>query len=340
MRIWFNHWFSTAYHLIELMRAGFGGEAVFIGTNSSRKAVYRAVCDEWYQEEDLPASEYVDFCVDFCKQHAVDVFVPRRQLVAIVRARERFAEIGVKLLAESDPHTVALLDDKLAAYDFYKPIVPEVIPPYRIAASYSDFENALSELSSSAARLCYKVVIDEGAKSFRVIDNTIESIGALYTKPGAKITETAARHIMSAYDFSVPVIVMPYLKDADVSVDCLSTDQGRILLPRFKVGRYSEVRPDAEITRICHLMLDALPLSMPANIQFKMDSGKPYLLEVNPRMSGGLQLSCRAAGINLPALALQKLTGQKQSAWAYPENWSAIGLLNLECPIIVSEADR
>ena len=337
MRIWFNHWFSTAYHLIELMRKGCDETVVMIGSSSNSKALYRPVCDEWYGEEDLPAEQYVDFCVDFCKQHAVDVFVPRRQLVAIVRAKERFAQIGVRVMAESDPDKVTLLDDKLAAYRFFEPILPQIIPPYRVVSSYEEFDRALSELAVPSERLCYKVVVDEGAKSFRVIDNSIESVGALYAKPGAKVTEAAARHILSEYDFSVPLIVMPYLKGADVSVDCLTTDSGPILIPRFKVGRYSEVKPDAEVLRICRTILDALPLEMPANIQFKMDNGKPYLLEINPRMSGGLQLSCLAAGINLPLIALQKLTGQPQLKWSYPADSPTVGLLNLECPVIVSE---
>ena len=48
---------------------------------------------------------------------------------------------------------------------------------------------------------------------------------------------------------------------------------------------------------------------MPCNVQFKYHDGKPYLLEVNTRMSGGIQLSCLAAEINIPRLALERLMG-------------------------------
>ena len=120
MRIWFNHWFSTAYHLIELMRSGVGVPLTVIGSNSNSKAVYRQVCDEWYSEEELPDEQYVQFCIDFCKSHQVEVFVPRRGLVAICRHIHEFRDIGVKVLLESNSNVVSMLDDKIASYRFFQ----------------------------------------------------------------------------------------------------------------------------------------------------------------------------------------------------------------------------
>ena len=54
MRVWFNHWFSTAYHLIQLMRKGYGEPLTVVGSSSNAKAVYRQACDEWYPEQELP----------------------------------------------------------------------------------------------------------------------------------------------------------------------------------------------------------------------------------------------------------------------------------------------
>lgn len=98
MRIWFNHWFSTAYHLIRLMREGYGEPLTVVGSGSNSKAVYRQACDEWYSEQELPDPEYVEFCLSFCVEHKIDVFVPRRGLVAIANNHERFEQIGVRLL--------------------------------------------------------------------------------------------------------------------------------------------------------------------------------------------------------------------------------------------------
>ena len=335
MRVWFNHWFSTAYHLIELMRSGMDTPLTVIGSNSNSKAVYRQVCDEWYAEEELPDEQYVQFCLDFCKAHRVDVFVPRRGLVAICRHIGEFEAIGVKVMLERDSDMVSMLDDKIAAYRFFQEKLPEIVPDYVLAHSLEEFRQACESLKSPSGRLCYKLSVDEGARSFRVIDNSIESIGALCAKPGTKVTQRAAEAILSQYDFKIPVLVMPYLSGADVSADCMETDTGRLIIPRFKVGRYSEVKPDPEVTRLCNAVMDILRFDMPANIQFKLEQGRPWLLEINPRMSGGLQLSCLATGINLPAVALAKVNGHALP-WSYPENWKTAGVVNLETPVIVA----
>lgn len=334
MRIWFNHWFSTVYHIIKLMREGFDGALTVIGSSSNSRAVYRQVCDEWYPEEDLPQDEYVEFCLDFCRAHAVDVFAPRRSLVAIARASKRFEEAGVKLLLETDGDMVAMLDDKIATYDFFRGRLPEILPDFRLTHSLDEFNEAVASVNSPSGRLCYKLSMDEGARSFRVLDERIETMRALYEKAGSKITLRAAQAVLSGYDFSIPILVMPYLSGADVSVDCMETAGGRLMIPRFKVGRFSEVRPDREVMRLCGHIMDLLRFEMPANIQFKMEGDTPYLLEINPRMSGGLQLSCLATGINLPAVALNKLLGHACD-WHYPEPWEPSGVINLETPVLV-----
>ena len=51
-------------------------------------------------------------------------------------------------------------------------------------------------------------------------------------------------------------------------------------------------------------------------------------------MSGGLQLSCLATGINLPAIALQQLLG-KEMPWNYPDRKEQ-RVAHIETPICLS----
>ena len=39
MRIWFNHWFSTAYHLINMIKDGDPDKFYFIGTSTNPVAM-------------------------------------------------------------------------------------------------------------------------------------------------------------------------------------------------------------------------------------------------------------------------------------------------------------
>lgn len=332
MRVWFNHWFSTAYHLINSIREG--NRVHVIGSNKNGSAVYKLVCDEWYREpEKISADDYVDFCVNFCREHAVDIFVPRRNLTAIVQRLDDFGD--VKVLIGRDAHLMKILDDKVATYEFIAAGgLGEIVPPYRIATTFDEFNEACDELKTANNRICYKLTADEGALTFRVIDDTIENITALHNMPNMKVTRAAAQKILSRYDFKIPVIVMPYLSGREISVDCLKTSRGNVIVPRFKVNhRFEEIKFDDAVMSIAEKILSLMNFDAPINIQFRTDAEKIFLLEINPRMSGGLQLSCLGSGINIPDLAINQLLGVSKE-WHYPEQ-KFCRVANIETPIVL-----
>lgn len=336
MNIWFNHWFSTAYHLIRLMRAA-GDDLRFFGTGTNPRAIYREAVDVWEDEPEFADDgEYVAWALAFCRTHAVSVFVPRRRLAAIVEARDAFEAMGVQLFAPEDAALVRALDDKGATYELLRAWgLGALVPPYRMAHTIAEFRAAVDALSGDGGRVCYKLAVDEGATTFRVIDDTLAAAGALYRMPGAKATRAAAEAILGAYDFAVPVLVMPYLEGPEISVDALMTERGDILLPRYKGGRYSTLHWDAEVVTLSKELLHHLAMRVPANLQFRMHKGKPYLLEINPRMAGGLQLSCAASGVNVPAVALAQLLG-RGLPWQLPQE-TDVTVANIETPIVLGE---
>ncbi|MCR5833083.1 MAG: ATP-grasp domain-containing protein [Selenomonadaceae bacterium] len=339
MRIWFNHWFSTAYHLINLIRDGNRNKFDFIGSNKNDYAIYKLACDEWYREpEKISAEDYVDYCLNFCREHDINIFVPRRNLTAIAQRVTDFDNIGVKVLTGRDGDLMKTLDDKVATYEFISGGgLSEIIPPYFIAKTFDEFNTAYDKLKTADNRICYKLVEDEGAMTFRVIDDGIENISALYNMPNVKITRQAAQKILSNYDFKIPMIVMPYLSGREISVDCLCTPKGNIIIPRYKTNsRYAEIKFDDEIISVADKILSLMKLNVPVNIQFRLDGDKLRLLEINPRMSGGLQLSCLGAGINIPDLAINQLLGVAKD-WRYPER-KFCRVANIESPVVLNDA--
>ena len=100
IRVWYNHWFSTSYRLIELMKENAGEQVWVVGTNKQCNSVIRNVCDEWYSEPDTDGDEYVEDCIRFCEEHNINVFVPRRKMLDISRNMDKFREIGVRVMAE------------------------------------------------------------------------------------------------------------------------------------------------------------------------------------------------------------------------------------------------
>lgn len=314
IRVWFNHWFSTSYRLIQLMKDNKDEQVYVIGTNKQVNSVIQKVCDEWYEEPVLAEDEYLDFCLSFCKEHKVDVFVPRQFMVKISQNIDKFNELGVKVLVD-DYSIIELLNNKAKAYEFFRDCEGLNIPEYCIVNNVKQFEQAYTELKNKYENVCIKFVKDEGGLSFRTISESTDSFGRLRKYAGSEITyDMLVEALKEGGEFD-DLMVMPFLAEEEISVDCLKTDSGLIAIPRIKAnGRHEIVRFDEDILKMVNTIMDKIKLENPCNIQFKLKDGIPYLLEINTRMSGGLQMTCEAAGVNIPNIALNKLLG-KNIAW-------------------------
>ncbi len=333
VRVWLNHWFSTAYHIIKLLKSDEQINFVVIGSNTDSNCVYSTICDEWEVEPQFDDSDsYVNFCINFCKEHKIDVFLPRRNMQAVSRRLAEFDEIKVDVLVERNYPLINTLCDKIKTYQMFAECKIGNIPPYSLVKSVADFEMAYRQLKTEGNRICFKFAIDEGATSFRVIDNRIEY--SLTESIGAKITYDNAINALLRLNTFPALIVMPYLTGTEVSVDCLYMENGNhIVIPRYKSWRRSEeIKYEKNIVDTCNLFLDKLKLSCPCNLQFKYDKDVLYLLEVNARMSGGIQLSCIATGVNIPSIAVNRLLGIEKQV-RYDHNTRVVSYI--ENPIVL-----
>lgn len=329
-RIWLNHWFSTAYFIIHMMKEA-NPDYVFLASNENMESPIMQACDEWYQEPVLKGKEYVDFCIAFCKEHKVDVFMPRREMVEISKYKALFEDIGVRVMVDDYQH-VLLLNDKAAAYDFFRKEGIGEVPDYYIATNVSQFEKAYSTLTGKYGWVCFKFVHDEGGKSYRLIDNSRRGYAGLFKKITTRITYEEAIDALAERDSFSPLMVMPYLPGNEISIDCLTTSQGTIAIPRIKdYSRIERIQYDTGLLETCEKLLKTIPLECPCNIQFKYLENTPFLLEVNTRMSGGTHLSCAATGVNIPDIAVNKLLGIEKP-WHFEKKPASV--THVEMPIV------
>lgn len=331
--IWLNHWFSTAYNIINLIRQDKDIEFKVIGSNENEVSVLKAVCDEWYSEPDKVSDvEYVDFCLEFCKEHEVDVFLPHRHFQTISKYKNRFEDIGVSVVVD-DYSVVELLNDKKKAYSFFAEQNYLKVPEHYVVQNIDDFRKAYNDLVEKYDQVCTKFVHDEGGKSYRLIDNTRKGYAALFKKQNTRMTlDQLEEALMEREQFS-PLMVMPYLEGDEISVDCLKTEQGLIAIPRIKsITRFERIEFDQELIDVCGKIYESVSLEMPCNIQFKYRKGIPYFLEINTRMSGGLHMACAATGVNIPDIAVNKAMG-KNIAWTLNKESKFIS--QVEIPVVL-----
>ena len=330
-RIWFNHWFSTAYNIINMIRAD-NPSFIFIGSNENEYSPIAAACDEWYMEPALKSEDYVDYCLFFCKEHCIDVFMPRREMLSISRRKKEFESIGTRVMVD-DYSIISVLNHKDQAYSYMKAQGVTTIPEYHIVTSKEKFLEAYYDLVSRYREVCFKFVHDEGGKSFRLIDNNRKGYSSLFKKQNTRMTLDLVLEALSEKESFSPMMVMPNLSGNEVSVDCLNTNNGLIMLPREKdPTRIEKLIFTPEIESITREIYDAVHLEWPCNIQFKYLDGKPYFLEVNTRMSGGVQMACLASTVNIPSIAVNKILGVDKP-WSIQKKDCFI--THVEAPIVL-----
>lgn len=330
-RIWMNHWFSTAYNIVSLIKRD-DPDFYVIGSNENFGSPIQTVCDEWYHEPPLKEEAYVDFCLDFCREHRVDVFLPRRGMLEISRQIARFQAIGTKVMVD-DYALISILNHKDKAYDLFRKEGIGIVPEYRMVTTVEQFRSAYAELSQRYKQICFKFVKDEGGKSFRLIDNSRTGYLALFKKQNSRITYDTAVAALSEREVFSPIMVMPYLPGEEISVDCLKTGSGIIMIPRYKgTTRVERIHYDPQILATCRQIFDRIPLEMPCNIQFKYLDGIPYILEINTRMSGGVQMACLGSGVNIPNIAVNKLLGIEKP---WKNNCEEKQVSHIEIPVVI-----
>ena len=309
--IWFNHWFSTAYHMVNMIKDDNNTEFYIIGTNGNEENVMKTVCDYWEKEPDfLSDEEYVQYCLEFCQRHSVNIFIPRKKQLSIVKNIKRFENISVKVLAEKNFEKMKQLNNKKNTYELFKTLKIGNIPEYYIVNTAEKFIEAYQKLKANHKKICFKFIEDEGAVSFRIIDDSMKDADIFLIRKGLKVTSEEVYNSLKKRKNTAEIMLMPYLEGEEVSVDCLKTKNGLISLPRVKTLTRTEIiRYDKEILDICKDFFKKYGVEHPCNIQFKYDNGIPYLLEINTRMSGGIHYTCLAANINIPNISVNQLLG-------------------------------
>lgn len=311
-RIWFNHWFNSAYHFINLIRDNPDGKEFEIyGTNENIHSSVLQACDFTQQEPVLSKEAYIDYCLDFCKINKIDIFVPRRNMIEIAKHLNLFEQIGVRVLVEKDVGLLQTVSDKELFYKVCTQNGIAQVPEYYIASTPEQFISAYERLISHGHIACFKPVSGEGGSGFRVIRSMANNIEWLLNPVNHRLSIEQVMRILEKYETFPAMMVLEYLDGFEYSIDCLSQNQKLLAsVQRKKVdSRQRALIFSEEVDDFCKRLFKVFPLSYVSNIQIKYSKSGLKILEINPRMSGGLHISCHS-GINFPYLAIKLLLNQ------------------------------
>jgi len=309
MRVWYNRTFSSVYAALRLIRqADTEGRFTLIHSNANRHTPAARLAHEFHTEPTgLDSDAYVDWCMAFCREQRVDIFVPGREATTLAAEHARFADIGTRVLSAAPAPMLKTVHDKARFYaDTVLPDAP--VAAFRRFENIEQFDAAWDELRPHHKKLCVKPAHGIYGLGFAVVDEVRSSAALLLAGVEYHVGYQDLRRGLSELGNFKTMLLMEFLDGPEYSVDCVG-DHGRLAaaVVRRKLahaggGQLIDMRQDI-LDATARLCAD-YQLNGVFNAQFREGGGRPRLLEINPRMSGGIGMAC-LAGPNLPYIALR-----------------------------------
>jgi hypothetical protein len=339
MRIWFNKTFSTISAVFSNLRQSIpAGEVTVICTHTHQTASAFLAADEDYLEPaELVGQPYLDWCVDFCRQHRIDLFWPAKEAALISQHHALFHTVGTQVLSVADYGTLTLLHNKA---DFYRalPVDVATVMDFIAVDTFEGFDGAVAQLSAAHQQLCVKPAVSVFGLGFRILDTERDSITQLLDGVEYQIPLAELRQGMANTPQFPTLLVMEHLAGHEWSVDCAGR-HGELLaaVQRKKsqlAGHGQEIDNNADISGMVERLAAHYRLNGLFNIQFKEGVHGVRLLEINPRPSGGFGMAC-LSGVNLAQMALQAFKGETV---APPVIHYGLKVTAVDTPVVLREA--
>ena len=307
-RVWFNKSFSSIHVALRLIRdMDREGRYCVVCSSPNPHAITALASNEFILEpEGLTATEYLNWCVEFARENDIQIFIPGKEASLISGSCDLFEAIGTRVLSATRPEFLEILHNKAS---FYASVNSEFAPApiWKAIHNSAEFDSAYSELSSLSEQVCIKPAVSVFGIGFRRIRPEKSAFELMMQGSDYQISFNSLKEMLKQKNSFPTLLLMEYLPGYEYSVDCLC-NKGELIcaVPRKKprhVGEGQLIDDHADIISACKEITSQFYLNGFINIQFREGEHGLRVLEVNPRMSGGIGMAC-LSGINLPYFGL------------------------------------
>lgn len=309
--------------IIRCLRKNGEREIRIIGVDMNENAGARGMADAFYTVPAANDNYFIDHVLEICLKEHVEIVMPivTRELMKFASSRERFRGNGIRVnvMAADVLETVnnkAHLLSKMRTLGL-------PTPRFEVVHSLYELKAACASLGYPERAICVKAAVGNGSRGVRMIDAKVPRYDLFFnSKPNSMyISYDELIRTLSEKPELPEMLVMELLPGTEYSVDFLA-DKGK---PLYTVSRRGlsvvtsnmmslVVDDNREVIELC--TASAAALGMDGNFGFDLlygADGRPYVIEVNPRLTGGV-VACAAAGVNLPYLGVKRLLGEKLPA--------------------------
>jgi len=291
------------------LRVALGGTAGQRRPNRKPPSWHSRYCGRAVELPDYTSAPeaFIDAVVEFVREHRVTVVLPVGDATVALSAphRKRFAELDCTLAVAPDA-ALEIATDKVRTLevaaklgiDYPKSIPVTGVADLRLAEAAFGYpfvvKPSVSWTGQAAERVHPTEVINE-AEAVRSTES--------YLATGC---EVIAQQMASGLRESISLFIAGDQMLAYCGAAALRTTPP---LGGVSVMRES-VPVDEELLQACVNLATAIGIEGACEVEFRRDaSGKPLLMEINPRLAGTLE-NAMHAGVNFPLLIWQQATGQ------------------------------
>jgi len=323
--IWFNQGYSVVRDAILLIREGAAAAGVadlrLLASHADFQASVLEAADLGFLEPEIDrstpagAAAYAQWCAARCHELGVDLFLVQGGQHAMAASLAAFP-CSTRVILPATAERLEQIADKGAFYALARQAgIP--MPWTREVDTVEQFDAACAELIARGIEPCVKPREGVFGAGFWRLDQRYDLFEALMGGERRRVDPDVVRQAIATAGKPVRLLVLEYLAGPEWSLDCVC-DHGRLVLgvARRKRGRLQELEVDGPIFDMARAAIASFGLSGLINVQFKAtdsDGADPRLLEINPRMSGGMART-RFAGVNLPWHHVAMLLGREAPA--------------------------
>lgn len=254
----------------------------------------RFLADEFLLIPHASDSQFAEVLEDFCRSRDIQLVIPvvDYEFATWAAMADRLLAVGVRV-AISKPEIIELCNDKLA------------------------LANWLTTRGAPVARIYQLEEVLAGRVEFPLFVKPRRdgraSLGAQRVNDMREL-EVACKQLQDP-------LIQEFIDGQEITVDALCDFTGGFIgaMPRVRMETKAGVSVrgwtlcDPELVQIVRDILEAMPISGPANLQcFRRSDGSLVVSEINPRFAGALALSL-ASGFNSPLLLLKLTRGDRLS---------------------------
>lgn len=247
--------------------------------------------DKFYQVADIyHMAEYKQQLLDICKQEKIEIILPviDEEVEFLSQHRQEFEAIGV-IISCSTPESIEMCHNKYKTFALVKEKLPEIYTQTFLASEYTDLHKPvfLKPIHGRASIGCTKIDTFEQFEFYRKQINPNEYI---------------VQEFVDGDFFTVE-----FVNDCEHKLfGCVIRQE--LLRNKNGCGTVVKIINNEYLEQIVERLVNLVGFTGIGNCEFICQDGKFFLIEINPRLSAGIDYSMRA-GFNLIKSQISVLKG-------------------------------